>query len=67
MITVVVNGDARPLEDGVTLEGLLDDMDANRAGVAAAVDGELVTRSRWPQTPLQDGARIDVLTAVQGG
>jgi sulfur carrier protein len=37
------------------------------AGVAAALNGEVVRRPDWPQTPLADGDEIEVVTAVQGG
>jgi sulfur carrier protein len=37
------------------------------AGVAVAVDGVVVPRGAWPATVLADGARVEVLTAVQGG
>ena len=40
---------------------------APRTGVAVAVDGEVVPRADWPATALADGARVEVLTAVQGG
>ena len=36
-------------------------------GVAVAVDGEVVPRRSWADTALADGARVEVLTAVQGG
>jgi sulfur carrier protein len=35
--------------------------------VAVAVDGEVVPKARWAGTVLADGARVEVLTAVQGG
>lgn len=37
------------------------------AGTAVALDGAVVPRSAWAETPLTDGARVDLLTAVQGG
>ncbi len=37
------------------------------AGTAVAVDGTVVPRSAWAATALSDGARVDILTAVQGG
>jgi sulfur carrier protein len=36
-------------------------------GIAVAVDGEVVPRSMWASTVLAEGARVEVLTAVQGG
>lgn len=65
-----VNGDERELPDGGTVAALLAELEAVPAdgrGVAVAVDGEVVPRSTWGDTRLSDGARIEVLTAVQGG
>jgi sulfur carrier protein len=36
-------------------------------GVAVAVDGEVVPRGEWGARQLHDGARVEVLTAMQGG
>ncbi|WP_063835949.1 sulfur carrier protein ThiS [Actinacidiphila yeochonensis] len=36
-------------------------------GIAAAVNEAVVPRSRWAATPLRDGDRVEILTAVQGG
>ncbi len=33
-------------------------------GVAVAVDGEVVTRSRWPETELRDGSLVEVVAAI---
>jgi sulfur carrier protein len=68
-VNVLVNGEQRRLPAGATIEALLDALDLNpgRRGVAVAVDDEVVPRSGWPETELSDGARIEVLTAIQGG
>ena len=36
-------------------------------GVAVAVDGEVVPREQWGTYPLTDDARVEVLSAMQGG
>jgi sulfur carrier protein len=36
-------------------------------GVAIAVDGEIVPRASWPSFQVRDEARVEVLTAMQGG
>jgi sulfur carrier protein len=36
-------------------------------GVAVALDGEVVPRGQWQRTDLDDGARVEVVVAVQGG
>jgi sulfur carrier protein len=53
-VHVWINGDQR-------------EVSASSSGVAVAVDGEVVPRAGWADTRLTDGARIEVLTAVQGG
>jgi sulfur carrier protein len=36
-------------------------------GVAVAVDGEVVPRAQWQSFTLSEHARVEVLTAMQGG
>ena len=38
-----------------------------RRGIAVAVEGEVVPRSEWDTTQLEEGQQVEVLTAVQGG
>lgn len=66
---LTVNDEAFTLTEGNTVEALVDQLtgDATEAGVAVAVEGRVVSRSEWEETVLKDGARVDVLTAVQGG
>lgn len=42
-------------------------VDGGRLGVAVALDGEVVPRSRWAATELSAGHRLEIVTAVQGG
>ena len=66
---VLLNGEPRDLRDGATVADAVDAAGAPepRAGVAVAVDGEVVPRSRWADDPLVEGQRVEVLRAVQGG
>jgi sulfur carrier protein len=40
---------------------------ADAQGVAVAVNGEVVPRARWESFGLEEGARVEVLSAMQGG
>jgi sulfur carrier protein len=42
-------------------------LDVDARGVAVAVDGEVVPRAQWGSFALAQDARIEVLTAMQGG
>jgi len=51
-----------------TLLGLVEETlgELPGAGVAVAVDGDVVPRSEWDRA-LAEGQTVDILTAVQGG
>ncbi len=66
---VVLNGSETELSDGATVAAALESLDLPAAGrgVAVAVDAEVVPRGQWAATELHDGARVEVLRAIQGG
>lgn len=66
MITITVNGESVEVDDSTTIEGLLETRGFPEKGIAVALDWSVLPRSEWDQT-LADGARIEVVTAVQGG
>jgi sulfur carrier protein len=65
---IFVNGEARE-RDGATIAELLADLgvEPRARGVAVALDGEVVPRSDWAATAIDDGQALEVLRAVQGG
>jgi sulfur carrier protein len=68
-VFVSVNGERRELPAGATVATaveLLSDAPRGR-GLAVAVAGEVVPRGAWDTTTLADGARIEIVAAVQGG
>jgi sulfur carrier protein len=66
---VMLNGDERELADGATVQAAVDALalPARNRGVAVAVDAEVVPRGAWDRTELHDGARVEILRAIQGG
>ena len=65
---VTINGVQRHLSDGATVASVLESLHrSDGRGVAVAVDDRVVPRSAWASTELSDGARVEVLVAVQGG
>ena len=69
MISVQLNGDWHELDDGATVADAvrLLGVPLDARGVAVAVDREVVRRGAWTETPLSGGARVEILTAIQGG
>ena len=67
---ITVNGTPREAPAGGTVAALVDELDGlppDGRGVAVAVDGEVVPRGSWGASALSDGARVEVVGAVQGG
>jgi len=63
---VVVNEKKVEVDDQTTVGALLASLGFPDRGVAVAMDDSLLPRSNWA-TALFDGARLEVVTAVQGG
>jgi sulfur carrier protein len=66
-VQVRLNGQARELPEGTTMAQAVAELTPAPAGVAAAVNGDVVPRGAWAATLLRDGDQIEVVTAVQGG
>ncbi len=65
----VINGQHQELPAGTTVAGALEviGVEADARGLAVAVDGEVIPRGQWPNTGLREGAKLEVVVAVQGG
>ncbi|KHO29059.1 sulfur carrier protein ThiS [Corynebacterium minutissimum] len=50
-----------------TVAQLLEEKGIAADGTAVAVAEQVVPRSQWQDTPLTEGADVEILTAVQGG
>jgi sulfur carrier protein len=66
--TIFVNGEPRE-RGGATVAELLADLGvpAGARGVAVAVDGEVVPRAEWDDRTINEGQRVEALSAMQGG
>jgi len=66
--SVWINGAPRPTS-AHTLSAVLDELGIGRerAGIAVAVDGAIVTRRAWADTPIAEGQRLEIITAQAGG
>jgi sulfur carrier protein len=66
---VLLNGSEAELDDGATVQTAVESLDLPAAdrGVAVAVDAEVVPRTQWNSHKLDEGARVEILRAIQGG
>ncbi|MGB3352349.1 MAG: sulfur carrier protein ThiS [Mycobacterium sp.] len=63
---LTVNDEAVEVDEQMTVAGLLDRLGIPEKGIAVAVNWSVIPRSQW-HTVLADGAKVEVVTAVQGG
>lgn len=68
LMKVTVNGQHREIGEPSSLSAALAMLGFdNTRGLAVAVEGEVIPRARWGGFRLTDGARMEILRAVQGG
>jgi sulfur carrier protein len=65
---IFVNGEPRE-SAGATIAELLAELgvELQARGVAVAVDGEVIPRGEWDQRRINEGERVEALSAMQGG
>lgn len=64
---LIVNGAGTDLAPGTTVAGLVEARAADARRVAVARNGEVVPRSAWDRTQLEEGDAVEVLAATAGG
>lgn len=66
-----INGEARTFPDSTpaqfTLAALIESLDMKPDRVAVELNRDIVPRDRWPETPLRDGDRLEIVQFVGGG
>ena len=63
-----INGESEPLLVA-TIEALLAEkaVDTGQRGIAVALNGAVIPRAAWRDTPLKPGDAIEIVRARQGG
>ena len=67
MIQLSINGQIQRFQPGVDVARLLEELALAGKRVAVEKNGEIVPRSRYSDTRLADGDRLEIVVAVGGG
>lgn len=67
MMNLMVNGEARSVNEGIALADALTEWGYSCGQVAVAVNGEFVARGEYGGRLLRAGDCLDVVAPVQGG
>ncbi len=63
---VTVNGEEREISSS-RVDALLSELDYEGTHFAVALNYDVVPKSRWAETQLQNGDEIEIITPRQGG
>jgi len=66
-IELSVNGETRRFDDAPDIAHLIERLELGGKKVAVEMNGEIVPRSQFAQTPLTDGDALEIVVAVGGG
>lgn len=66
-MNITLNGDARTIPDGLSVDGLLRHLGIESRKVAVERNLEIVPKSTFPTTTLADGDRLEIVHFIGGG
>ncbi len=67
MMTIVLNGEAYPLEKEHSLAALIGALNLSGQAIAVAVNRQIIPRAQWQTHLLQAQDKVDVVRAIGGG
>jgi sulfur carrier protein len=62
-----LNGKAREVSEGISIQRLLEDLQLQPMRVAVQVNMDIVKRDRYREVLLQPGDTVEILTMMSGG
>lgn len=64
-----VNGEEKTVRPNLNVYDLLTALELNptQAGIAVAVDREVIPKTKWQATKLRENSEVEIIRAVQGG
>ncbi len=67
MIQIEVNHETKEISNNSNLETLLQKLEISLDGIAVAINNEIITKSVWNSTMLNENDAITIIQATQGG
>jgi sulfur carrier protein len=67
VIDIHLNGETRALGAETDLATLVEQLELPQKRIAVELNGAVVRRADWPQTPVNKGDKIEVVHFVGGG
>lgn len=66
-IQVRINGSSRPIDASTSVADLVEQLDLQGKRIAIELNQQILQRSRYAETRLKDGDRLEIVGAIGGG
>ena len=66
-MTLTINGTATDVKEGLTVEGLLKELDIEPGRVAVEVNMNIIKKVNYQECLLKDGDSVEIVNFVGGG
>lgn len=66
-VKIMLNGKGREVAGDTTVLGLLNELDIKPQGIAVELNLEIVSKSKFAETVLKDGDKVEIVRMVGGG
>jgi thiamine biosynthesis protein ThiS len=67
MITIVLNGNKKQVEDNINISKLLESLDLSDKRLAVEVNQQIIARSDFDSYTLKDQDSVEIVQAIGGG
>lgn len=67
MINILLNGESRQLEHHCNIDALLNMLELDNKRLAVEINRQIIPRSLYSSTELNDGDVIEIVQAIGGG
>lgn len=67
MITILLNNRAVNIDETISISQLLHHENYPQMGIAVAINQHIISKTNWEEHLLQDGDKILIIQATQGG
>ena len=64
---LTINGKEKEIHSSQTVTELVEELAISAPNIAVALNSQVIPKSQYPQTPVKEGDKIEIVHAVGGG
>ena len=67
LIEIVINSETYRIPVGITITQLLEQQEISPLGLAVAINNQVISKTQWNNTLIENKQEITIIRATQGG